>query len=63
MSTFGINVRFQTVSPEKRHVTHALLTRLPLTPKGSFDLHVLGAPPALALSQDQTLRLIWLDVT
>ncbi len=34
-----------------------LLTRPPLTPKGPFDLHVLGLPPAFALSQDQTLRL------
>ena len=34
-----------------------LLTRPPLTPKGSFDLHVLGMPPAFVLSQDQTLRL------
>ena len=25
-------------------------------PKGSFDLHVLGMPPALVLSQDQTLK-------
>ena len=33
-----------------------LLTRLPLTPKGSFDLHVLGTPPAFVLSQDQTLH-------
>ena len=37
-----------------------LLTRPPLTstPKGlrSFDLHVLGAPPAFVLSQDQTLH-------
>ena len=45
-----------------------LLTRPPLSfsifpPKGSvekapFDLHVLGAPPAFVLSQDQTLRTI-----
>ena len=34
-----------------------LLTRLPLTPKGAFDLHVLSLPPAFALSQDQTLKL------
>ncbi|CAH1653695.1 hypothetical protein CHELA1G11_13665 [Hyphomicrobiales bacterium] len=34
-----------------------LLTRLPLTPKDAFDLHVLSLPPAFALSQDQTLRL------
>ena len=33
-----------------------LLTRLPLTPKGPFDLHVLGTPPAFVLSQDQTLQ-------
>ena len=38
-------------------VTHALLTRPPLTPKGSLDLHVLGTPPAFILSQDQTLML------
>ena len=40
-----------------------LLTRLPLysTPCGAFafDLHVLGTPPALILSQDQTLKLKW----
>ena len=55
----GINVRFQTVSHSERQVPHVLLTRPPLasTPKGlrSFDLHVLGAPPAFVLSQDQTL--------
>ena len=37
-----------------------LLTRTPLYLRGllpafSFDLHVLGAPPALILSRDQTL--------
>ena len=41
-----------------RQVTHALLTRPPLAPKGSFDLHVLSTPPAFILSQDQTLRCI-----
>ena len=55
----GINVRFQTVSHSVRQVPHVLLTRPPLTssPKEirSFDLHVLGAPPAFVLSQDQTL--------
>ena len=39
-----------------------LLTRLPLNrepkPSVAFDLHVLGTPPALILSQDQTLMLI-----
>ena len=41
-------------------ITHVLLTRSPLSPvpKGKFslDLHVLSAPPAFVLSQDQTLR-------
>ena len=34
-----------------------LLTRAPLSPKTSFDLHVLGMPPAFVLSQNQTLKL------
>jgi hypothetical protein len=55
----GISVRFQTLSPSERQVTHALLTRPPLSKKASFltpfDLHVLGTPPAFVLSQDQTL--------
>jgi hypothetical protein len=37
-----------------------LLTRSPLSPWPkpwfSLDLHVLSAPPAFVLSQDQTLR-------
>jgi hypothetical protein len=37
-----------------------LRTRSPLIPepklRSPFDLHVLGAPPAFVLSQDQTLR-------
>src|SRR5262245_14119501 len=37
--------------------SHALLTRLPLSIAGAFDLHVLGLPPAFVLSQDQTLKL------
>ena len=52
----GINVPFGTVSPAGGHITYALLTRLPLSIATSFDLHVLGTPPALVLSQDQTLR-------
>ena len=61
----GISSRFQLLSPSEGQVPHVLLTRSPLsyisvTPKGSvnitpFDLHVLGAPPAFVLSQDQTL--------
>ena len=53
------------LSPSDRQVTHALLTRPPLSfhifiPKDSvvkfsLDLHVLGTPPAFVLSQDQTL--------
>ena len=62
----GISDRFQPLFPSERQVAHVLLTRPPLslnfvTPKGSkkqtpFDLHVLGAPPAFVLSQDQTLN-------
>ena len=47
-----------------RQVTHALLTRPPLSQisvrklqSASFDLHVLSTPPAFILSQDQTLIL------
>ena len=40
--------------------SHALLTRSPLRTSSklepSFDLHVLGMPPAFVLSQDQTLK-------
>ena len=40
-----------------------LLTRSPLSPAPkdwfSLDLHVLSAPPAFVLSQDQTLREDW----
>ena len=43
-----------------RQVTHALLTRPPLGYLAitSFDLHVLGTPPAFILSQDRTLILM-----
>ena len=54
-----------------RQVTHALLTRPPLSSekfqsiasyfsshiRTPFDLHVLSTPPAFILSQDQTLKL------
>ena len=36
-----------------------LLTRAPLSIARAFDLHVLGLPPAFALSQDQTLRFLF----
>ena len=55
----GISSRFQLLSPTRRQIAHVLLTRSPLSkrPKSlaPFDLHVLGAPPAFVLSQDQTL--------
>ena len=53
------------MSPCTGQVTHALLTRPPLSHHkiirrisqgASFDLHVLGTPPAFILSQDQTLK-------
>ena len=60
MRLCGISSRFQLLSPCTGQVTHALLTRPPLAslPKEirSFDLHVLGTPPAFILSQDQTLK-------
>ena len=60
----GISSRFQLLSPTERQVPHALLTRSPLSevPKGftPFDLHVLGTPPAFVLSQDQTLKKLYL---
>ena len=65
MGLCGISSRFQLLSPTPGQVPHVLLTRSPLSypcvhPKTSaeitpFDLHVLGAPPAFVLSQDQTL--------
>jgi hypothetical protein len=36
--------------------------KLPLG-AGSFDLHVLGTPPAFILSQDQTLRTVYVVET
>ena len=66
MRLCGISSRFQLLSPSIGQVTHALLTRPPLTfkslgfIKSPFDLHVLSTPPAFILSQDQTLMLkVW----
>ena len=61
----GISIDFSMLSPSSGPVAHALLTRPPLSlidcPKtlvqAPFDLHVLSAPPAFVLSQDQTLNL------
>ena len=55
-----ISIPFGMLSVCTGQVTHALLTRPPLTPKGSLDLHVLGTPPAFVLSQDQTLKKLYL---
>ena len=65
MTSCGISSRFQLLSPSEGQVAHALLTRPPLSQvplrriskrNASFDLHVLGTPPAFVLSQDQTLN-------
>ena len=65
MTLCGISSRFQLLSPTERQVSHALLTRSPLSylPKEitPFDLHVLGTPPAFVLSQDQTLKKLYLN--
>ena len=67
----GISSRFQLLSPSEGQVAHALLTRPPLSHPillsensilgASFDLHVLGTPPAFILSQDQTLNKWYLN--
>jgi hypothetical protein len=73
----GISTAFAELSPIQGQVTHALLTRAPLySPKQardfSYDLHVLGTPPAFILSQDQTRHLkcetkktwlLWQEIT
>jgi hypothetical protein len=61
----GISYAFAKLSRIQGQVTHVLLTRAPLYSSNrsrnfSFDLHVLGTPPAFILSQDQTLQLNWL---
>ena len=57
----GIRPSFPGLSQSAGQITHVLLTRSPLFPSIAtgepFDLHVLCTPPALTLSQDQTLQL------
>jgi hypothetical protein len=56
----SISGTFVPLSRTRRQITHVLLTRAPLYSDRSpfaLDLHVLGAPPTFALSQDQTLQL------
>ena len=56
MSLSDISSAFAELSQCRGQVSYVFLTRAPLTPKGPFDLHVLGTPPAFILSQDQTLH-------
>jgi hypothetical protein len=53
----GISQPFGWLFPTEGQIIHALLTRAPLGIATSFDLHVLGAPQAFVLSQNQTLQL------
>ena len=60
----GISRSFPLLSRSMGQVAHALLTRPPLSHQkqasgASFDLHVLGTPPAFILSQDQTLMFMF----
>src|SRR5882762_11170602 len=52
---------FRDVIPHSKaghpRVTHPFATLLAPCGVFAFDLHVLGTPPALILSQDQTLML------
>ena len=52
---------FRDVIPHSKaghpRVTHPFATLLAAEATFAFDLHVLGMPPALILSQDQTLML------
>ena len=57
----GISPSFPRLSPSRRQIGHVLLTRPPLGSARrlpSYDLHVLGTPPAFVLSQDQTLHRV-----
>ena len=62
----GISTPFGVLFPCLGKVAHALLTRPPLKQfvasysLSPLDLHVLGTPPAFVLSQDQTLKKLYL---
>src|SRR5260370_20296979 len=53
---------FSPIFLPRRSVPHVLLNRPPRPPlpkqQRTFDLHVLGTPPAFVLSQDQTRRYV-----
>ena len=57
---FGISSLFRLLSPSQRQITHALLTRSPLSIEPKFDfsfgLHALSTPPAFVLSRYHTLH-------
>ena len=63
---WGISPDFSGLSPCYRWIAYVLLTRAPVADKGiatsslPLDLHVLGLSLAFILSQDQTLRCIFL---
>ena len=63
---WGISPDFSGLSPCYRWIAYVLLTRAPVAGKGiatsplPLDLHVLGLSLAFILSQDQTLRCIFL---
>ena len=59
MAVSGVSGRFQPLSRTQRQVpTRYSPVRRSPPEDGALDLHVLGAPPAFVLSQDQTLSFI-----
>ena len=60
MVSSGISTPFGELFRTLGQINHVLRTRAPLYSSlrtFSLDLHVLSAPPAFVLSQDQTLQL------
>src|SRR4028119_1330225 len=64
MSVRGISTPFGALFPTNRQVrTCSSAVRHSPSEDGAFDLHALGTPPALILSQDQTRqKMVKLDV-
>ena len=60
MVLWDISQPFGRLFPTQGQIAQVLLTRLPLDLtvccQISLDLHVLSTPPAITLSQDQTLH-------
>ena len=61
-SLCGISSPFDELSRTPGLIIHVLRTRAPLPQVAlrALDLHVLSAPPAFVLSQDQTLQVVLL---